>query len=522
MSSDSINKDQLPVDIEVDVEKNKTLDFSPEDEELINKYNIPEDLLSELTTSDFEFLKIETKPQRIWEWFSKTDTKAEKKLMIKLDLLILLYLVLNAFVKTLDSSAVSYAYASGMQDALKMYGNQLTYQSSCYMAGFIFGQIPLTLLATRLPLNIFLPVMDSIWGIFTLVLFKITSYRQLYIIRFFSGLVSSFMFPAANYILGSWYTKNNLTLRSAIYFCASELGGMISGYIQAAAYKNLDGLHGIAGWQWLYILAFIITIPIAVYGYWTLPGYPDQCKSKFLTNDEIRLARLRMIKEGRTSNEPFTLQNLTNALKGWRFWMLVIFAIFFSQADGISSYNGLLLWLEKNNYSNFQINTITTVIPAVTIFFSLVNAIINDYFHESHPWIIGYVAVLNLLASILLTIWNISKGGIMFAFFLSGTADSIAAILYSWANIICSGNSQERALTLSTMNTLGNTFSVWVPIFVWKTLDAPRYLKGYAYNIALDAMMLILLYPLTYLYKRDKTNLKNLENIHITYSNVAV
>ncbi|KAH3687612.1 hypothetical protein WICPIJ_001422 [Wickerhamomyces pijperi] len=506
----SIDKEQTNV-----VSENiSTQNFSTEDEQIIDKFQVPEDLIPELTQQDVDFLKINVKRQRIYQWFSSTDTPAEKKLMIKLDLLILVYLVLNAFVKTLDSAAVSYAYASGMKEALHMDGNQLTYQSSCYMAGFIFGQIPLTMLATRLPLHIFLPVMDFIWGIFTLSLFRIHNYNQLYIIRFFSGLVSSFMFPASNYILGSWYTKNNLTLRSAIYFCAYQLGGMVAGYIQAGAYKHLNGLHGIEGWQWLYILAFIITAPIALYGYWTLPGYPDNCTNNyFLSKDDIKLARLRMIREGRTSGAKFNKTNILNALKGWRFWMLVVFAIFFSQADGISSNNGLLLWLEKENYSNYQVNTITTVIPAVTIFFSLVNAVLDDHFKNAHPWIIGYVAALNLLASILLTVWDIKKGGIMFAFFLSGTADSIAAVLYSWANIICSGNSQERALTLSTMNTLGNTFSVWVPLFVWKTLDAPRYLKGYAYNIALDAMMIILLFPLTYLYKREQ-NLKELDELN--------
>ena len=107
-----------------------------------------------------------------------------------------------------------------------------------------------------------------------------------------------------------------------------------------------------------------------------------------------------------------------------------------------------------------------------------------------------------MLAGILLVIWNVGTGGKMLAFFLSGTADSIASVLYSWANIICSDSSQERALTLSTMNTLGNTFSVWVPLFVWKTVDAPEYKKGYSYNIALDAVMLILLVPLTYLARK--------------------
>lgn len=83
-------------------------------------------------------------------------------------------------------------------------------------------------------------------------------------------------------------------------------------------------------------------------------------------------------------------------------------------------------------------------------FFSLLNGIIVDSWSNdvlSYRVVIGYVALLNLVAGIILVIWNVSNGEILFSFFLSDTADSIAAILYSWANIICSNNSQHRTLT---------------------------------------------------------------------------
>lgn len=478
---------------------------------------VPSDI--ELTQEDIEFLNIKVVSQPWYRYFSPTDTKEERRLIVKLDLLILLYLFLSSFVKTLDSSAVSYAYVSGMKEDLRMFGNELTYQNSCFMAGFIVGQIPLTMLATKLPIYWYLPIMDSIWGLFTLFIYKIDNYHQLYALRFCTGLFGSFFFPTVQFIIGCWYKKTEIHLRSAMYFVASQVGSMATGYIQAAAYKELSGKAWLDGWQWLYILAFIITVPISLYGIFTLPGLPETMKPyssdgnrfskmfteyKFLTPNERKLARLRMFREQRVSNDSFRISTLVNCLKSKRFWLLVVFAIFFSQADGISSNSGLSLWLKEENYSVYKINTITTVIPAVTIFFSLLNGIIVDSWSNdvlSYPVVIGYVALLNLVAGIILVIWNVSNGGILFAFFLSGTADSIAAILYSWANIICSNNSQHRALTLSTMNTLGNTFAVWVPLFVWKTVDAPEYKKGYAYNIALDAMMLIMLPSLIWLHK---------------------
>lgn len=121
---------------------------------------VPSDI--ELTQEDIEFLNIKVVSQPWYRYFSPTDTKEERRLIVKLDLLILLYLFLSSFVKTLDSSAVSYAYVSGMKEDLRMFGNELTYQNSCFMAGFIVGQIPLTMLATKLPIYWYLPIMDSI------------------------------------------------------------------------------------------------------------------------------------------------------------------------------------------------------------------------------------------------------------------------------------------------------------------------------------------------------------------------
>lgn len=122
---------------------------------------IPSDI--ELTQDDIEFLNIKVVSQPWYRYFSPSDTKEERRLLVKLDLLILLYLFLSSFVKTLDSSAVSYVYVSGMKEDLRMFGNELTYQNSCFMAGFIIGQIPLTMLAMKLASYILVPTNNGFY-----------------------------------------------------------------------------------------------------------------------------------------------------------------------------------------------------------------------------------------------------------------------------------------------------------------------------------------------------------------------
>ncbi|KAI3397668.1 hypothetical protein diail_10539, partial [Diaporthe ilicicola] len=182
-----------------------------------------------------------------------------------------------------------------------------------------------------------------------------------------------------------------------------------------------------------------------------------------------------MAKEHREPRKPLSCTALIKTvLSGWHFWVLVSFAFFFSQADGVS--------VES-------INTITTVLPAVTLVASIICGILSDAY-DTKVSLIAAMAGLNIFASVVLAIWDVPVGLKFFDFFLSGSADGVAAIIYAWANEICAGDAEERAIVISSMNTIGNTLGAWLPLFVWKTVDASRYLIGHNWTIALDLCML--------------------------------
>lgn len=52
-----------------------------------------------------------------------------------------------------------------------------------------------------------------------------------------------------------------------IFWLAGSIGQLFSGFLQAAAYTNLSGVGGMAGWRWLFIIDGIIPLPVAVLGY---------------------------------------------------------------------------------------------------------------------------------------------------------------------------------------------------------------------------------------------------------------
>jgi MFS family permease len=64
-----------------------------------------------------------------------------------------------------------------------------------------------------------------------------------------AGLAESTFYPGMQYLIGSYYRKDELAKRSCIFHVSSALGSMFSGYLMAAVF-HLDGTGGFAGWQW--------------------------------------------------------------------------------------------------------------------------------------------------------------------------------------------------------------------------------------------------------------------------------
>ena len=107
------------------------------------------------------------------------------------------------------------------------------------------------MLLTRIRPSIWIPACEVTWSVLTILLAKCTNATQIYVLRFFIGLAESSFSPGMQYVIGSWYRREELAKRSCIFHASGALGTMFSGYLMAAVY-TLNDTHGYRGWQWLF------------------------------------------------------------------------------------------------------------------------------------------------------------------------------------------------------------------------------------------------------------------------------
>lgn len=99
---------------------------------------------------------------------------------------------------------------------------------------------------------------------------------------------------------------------------------MFSGYLQAGVYTGMNGLHGLAGWRWLFIMCGVINVPGAIWGFFAIPDSPFNTRVFYLSQDEINLAKDRMQRLERKPSSGITLKTFKQTLSRPFVWVFVI------------------------------------------------------------------------------------------------------------------------------------------------------------------------------------------------------
>ncbi|KAF5618593.1 transporter SEO1 [Fusarium sp. NRRL 52700] len=404
-------------------------------------------------------------PARKWyHWYSPTDTPEEKKLILKLDLLLIPYAFVLYWVKYVDQTNINNAYVSGMAEDLGFHGNELVQFQTIFVVGNVVGLLPFIYLFPHVPMHILVPSLDLGWGIFTLLQYRATSYAEIMAYRFMVSIFEASYFPGVHFVLGSWYRSDEIGRRGGLFYIGLTLGTMTAGLLQGAATQYLDGHNGLTGWRWNFIINAIITLPLAFVGYFLWPGTPARPNRLVMKKSEIALANERLELNGfKVRSTPFSWTLLCRIFTSWQFYILVFWDILFFNTSANTA--AFLLWIKSlDRYNTTIVNQLGSISPALGIFFVLfINFSADLWIGRPAAITVGYSAV------------------------------AVSSVLYGWANTILRHNNEERALTLILMTAIATSIQAWIPLLVYPTVEAPRFPKGYVYS----ATMVVLLVAMT-------------------------
>lgn len=100
------------------------------------------------------------------------------------------------------------------------------------------------------------------------------------------------------FILGTWYTKEELSKRQTLVDVGSPFAGAFGGMMGGAIAQNMQNTAGLRGWQWLFIIEGLMAVVIGLSGYLLLPSYPHN--TSWLSQEERELAVARQAAQGKS------------------------------------------------------------------------------------------------------------------------------------------------------------------------------------------------------------------------------
>lgn len=158
---------------------------------------------------------------------------------------------------------------------------------------------------------------------------------HLYLLRFLLGAAEGGFFPGILYYLTLWFPDRVRGRMTSLFVMAVPLGGVIAGPLSGLIMDRMQGVHGLHGWQWLFILEGIPAVLLGVAAYLALAAGPQT--TSWLNTDERRLVASDLARDRAAA--PDTTSSFAAALREPRVYLLsfIYFAFF-------CSLNTILLW----------------------------------------------------------------------------------------------------------------------------------------------------------------------------------
>ena len=195
-----------------------------------------------------------------------------------LPLLFILYVV-----SIIDRVNVGFAKLQ-MQEALQFSDTVYGLGAGIFFIGYFLFEVPSNMLLARVGARKWIARILLMWGPIAAATAFVETPLQFYVLRFLLGVGEAGLFPGVVLFITYWFPSERRTRYIAMFMLGMPIAGVIIGPLSAFIMTSMAGLHGLQGWQWMFIVqgmpAFVLGLVVLVW----LDDRPSS--AKWLSPDE--------------------------------------------------------------------------------------------------------------------------------------------------------------------------------------------------------------------------------------------
>lgn len=244
------------------------------------------------------------------------------------------FLCLLFIVNYLDRTNVAMAKLrmlsdTGMDDAAYGLGAGL------FFIGYFIFEVPSNLLLERIGARRWIARIMVTWGAVSAAMMFVQGPISFYVMRFLLGVAEAGFFPGIVLYLTYWVPSDKRAKVLAAFLTSTALSGVIGSPL-AGALMKLEGVAGLHGWQWLFLLEGLAPVALGFVVLLVLPDKPAD--ARWLTTAEKAWIEAELHRDA-SEAQHHTVAQLGHALRDARLWLLS--AIYFLLIMGLY---GFVYW----------------------------------------------------------------------------------------------------------------------------------------------------------------------------------
>ncbi|MDH0746809.1 MFS transporter [Pseudomonas sp. GD03842] len=203
---------------------------------------------------------------------AQTHALATRRAMVRLiPLMCAIY-----FMSYLDRTNVALAKAALDAD-LGISAAAFGLGAGIFFIGYALLEVPSNLLAHRIGPRRWIARIAVTWGALSSAMMWVQGEASFYVLRVLLGIAEAGLFPALMYMVTLWFAPKDRGIVIGWIYLAPALALVIGNPI-GGALMRMDGIGGLHGWQWMFLLEGLPSIAVGVLLWFKLPERPSDAR----------------------------------------------------------------------------------------------------------------------------------------------------------------------------------------------------------------------------------------------------
>lgn len=397
------------------------------------------------------------------------ENEIERRTLRRIGWRIVPFIMLLYFIAYIDRVNIGFA-ALTMQHDLGFTASILGLGAGIFFWGYFLCEVPSNVILHKVGARLWIARVMVTWGIISAGMAFIQGPTSFYVMRFLLGAAEAGFFPGIILYLSYWFPARHRAGVTALFMAAAPLSTALGSPISAALLE-MDGVLGMHGWQWLFIIEAVPALILGVVVFFYMTDRPEQ--AAWLKDDERAwlVAAMKAEEAGKAGGgKHSSLAGLTNPR------VLALALVYFGTSAGLYT---LGIWapqiIKQLGVSSMTVGLLNAIPPSLSVVAMIWWSRHSDRTNE-RTWHV-VLACLAAATGLVIASGSNSMIGLIAALTLVNIGISCAKPpLWSMPTMFLSG--AAAATGIATINSIGNLGGFVGPVMIGWIKDKTGSFSG--------------------------------------------